>query len=210
MIHPFFHSDELKARGKKLIFIPYGIPFGGVSNDAMRLQTGAMNSDYIFVNNEEERQGVIESWKKVGIDMTDRCYAFGSPKWDLLDKDYDMPCEWKEKICKKVTLICTSIVTFNRDPKGSLEKYRNKIWDELSNGRMVIFRPHPLMEENIISKCPEYLDDWNELLEWAEHDCIVDYDELVEKTIKFSDKLISDPSSIVEVWKPTGKEYEVM
>ena len=209
-IHPFFYSDMLKAFGLKIIFIPYGIPYGGVSYDLMRLQKGALNADYIFVNCKEEREGFIESWKKVGVDMTDRCLAFGSPKTDGLFKEYKMPPEWQIKILRPVTMICTSILPFMKDPERKLKEYRWHIENELSKGNMVIFRPHPLMDETVKQRCPELWNDWIGLLEFADENAIDDYGHELTESMYFSQKLISDVSSVIEIWKLTGKQLEIM
>ena len=209
-VNPLFYTDRLKAMGLKIVFIPYGIPCGGVSNDTMRLTKGALNSDYIFVNGEEERKGFIASWKKVGVDMTSRCFAFGSPKIDALYKQFNMPFEWKRKVYKPITLMCTSIMPFASAPEKKLKLYKKKINELLECGNMVIFRPHPLMEETIKSRCPEHLDEWEKLLDFAEEYAIVDYDHELAESMYFSEYLISDPSSIIEVWKETGKPYEVI
>ena len=211
-VHPFFYSNVLKEQGKKIIFIPYGIPCGGVSNDAMRLQKGAYNADYIFVNGEEEREEFIKTFKKVGVDMTKRCYNFGSPKLDVIYKDYKLPHGWNNKIRKKVTLICTSLITFMRDdPIKKIQKYKQKVHDELDKGNMVIFRPHPLMDDMIKNKFGEKIyHEWDDLIKYVDERAILDLNNELGLSIKFSDYLISDPSSVIEIWKETGKKYEVM
>ena len=209
-VNPLFYTDKLKAMGVKLVFIPYGIPYGGVSNDVMRLTKGAINCDYIFVNSEEERVGFIESWKKVGIDMTDRCFCFGSPKLDGLRKEYDMPFAWKNKVMRPITLICTSIMPFVSDPERKFKQYKDTFWGELAKGRMVIFRPHPLMEETIKARCSYLLDEWLRFLELVDEKAILDTDHELTESMFFANYLISDPSSVVEVWKETGNPYGVM
>lgn len=211
-VHPFFYSNVLKEQGKKIIFIPYGIPNGGVSNDAMRLQKGAYNADYIFVNGEEERKAFIETFKKVGVDMTKRCYNFGSPKLDAIYKEYKMPLSWRKKIYKKVTLVCTSLIIFMRDdPAKRIQKYRQIVENELNKGNMVIFRPHPLMDDMIKTKFDEGIyDSWRELLIYVDEKAILDLNNELGMSMQFSDYLISDPSSIIEMWKETGKKYEVI
>lgn len=211
-VHPFFYSSVLKEKRKKIIFIPYGIPNNGVSNDLMRLTKGALNSDYIFVNGEEERLGMIESFKKIGVDMTDRCYATGSPKLDSLFEKKEMPREWKTKVYRRITLVCNSLVPFMKNPEGKLSQYRKMILKEMADGKVVIFRPHPLMDETIRTQIPELYDAWqtfNELI--AKNDrCILDTDSDLATAIQFSDYLISDPSSVVQMWMATGKPFEVM
>lgn len=209
-VNPLFYTDNLKSLGLKIIFIPYGIPYGGVSSDVMRLNRGTFNSDYIFVNNEDERKAFVECWKKVGVDMTNRCYNFGSPKMDALLKEYEMPFDWKQKVYKPIVLICTSITPFMNDPERKLKQYNDAINEQLKRGRMVVFRPHPLMEDTIKARRPELIDEWNDLIEFTEDMAIVDYDHELAESIYFAQYLITDKSSVVEIWKETGKPYEVM
>ena len=176
----------------------------------MALQKGIANCDYIFVKDEAERETFIRAWKEVGIDMKDRCFALGTPKFDALQKQYDMPFEWKQKVYRPITLICNSIIPFWNDPQGKIKQYKKKITELLECGNMVIFRPHPLMEETVKTKCPEMLDKWNSLLEYAEEYAIVDHDHELAESMYFANYMISDPSSVVEIWKETGKPYEVL
>lgn len=205
-IHPFFYSDVLKAKGKKIIFIPYGIWQGG----QMAVTKGIANADYVFVNTFNERDTLIEAYKQYGFDMTGKVIASGSPKLDLIFEKHEMPFHWKRKIIKTVILICTSITPFLKDPKGKLEQYRDAIWNELANGHAIIFRPHPLMDATVKNKRPEYYNDWLELLEWINNDCIVDNETDLATEIEYSDRLISDESSVVELWRATGKPYKVL
>ena len=209
-VNPLFYTEVLKANGLKIIFIPYGIPYGGTSSDAMRLTKGAFNSDYIFVNNDAEREGMIETFKKVGYDISGKVFAFGSPKLDGLQKSYDMPVEWRKKVYKPITLICTSILPFMKDPERKFKQYKDTLWAELAKGNMVIFRPHPLMEETIKSRCPYLLDEWLRFIDIVEEKAIVDYDHELTESIYFSQSMITDVSSVVEIWKETGKPYEVL
>lgn len=205
-VNPLFYTDKLKGMGVKIVFIPYGIFLGG----KMTRQKGILNCDYIIVNDDAERETFLESWKEIDVDMSDRCFAFGSPKFDTLIKNNEMPRAWKRKIAKTVILVCTSLVPFLNNPKGKLEQYRDVVWNELANGHMVIFRPHPLMDSLIKTRFSKLYDEWTELLEWIGNDCIVDNETDLATEIQYSDRLISDASSVVELWKATGKPYKVL
>lgn len=205
-IHPFFYTDKLKTWGMKLIFVPYGIFQGG----QMLRQKGLINCDYIFVKDEEERETFLKTWNEIDIDMSDRCYAIGSPKFDALYKKYDMPFEWKKKVYKPMTLICTSVVPFMIDPERKFNQYKDTFWSELAKGRMVIFRPHPLMEATIKNRCPDLLEEWERFLEIVNEKAILDIDHELAESMCFATYMISDHSSVIELWKETGKPYEVM
>ena len=188
-IHPFFYSSELKKRGCKIAYVPYFIHYGGVSTEDFRLQSGVANADYIFVHSDQERQAYIDTYKKIGMDFSNRVFNFGSPFTDKLKKSGNN------------TLICTSIIAFLSNPEYKLSVYREKI--ETANNP--IFRPHPLMIEIINARCPERLSEWLKLTENAPLST-----NKLKDDINSSNKLISDPSSVVEIWKTTGKPFEII
>ena len=91
-----------------------------------------------------------------------------------------------------------------------MQTKNKKITELLECGNMVIFRPHPLMEETIKDRCPELLNKWEELIDFAEEYAIVDHDHELAESMYFANYMISDPSSVIEIWKETGKPYEVL
>lgn len=201
---PEFYTDALKERYRAdIVFIPYGIPYGGLSIRHHRIQPGLINVDWYFLHSEEERLGFIEDWKSVGVDLTDRVFGFGNPKIDAMHK-------LKKEMKGDVTLVATSLSAMIRDPYERINIYRQIVARENEKGRVVIFRPHPLLETTIKSMCPEIQPHYERLLTKLSNICIIDKSEYLGKALGNADRLICDPSSLVELWKETGKPYEVI
>ena len=212
---PEYCTDALRAKYRAdIIYLPYGIPWGGLSNRHFRIQPGIANVDYYFLNSEEEKAAFIADWKSVGVDLTDRVFGFGSPKIDAaLKTTKQVPEEWEQAIGDKtVVLVTTSLGPYLSRPYEKLMDYKYFILRELEQGHAVIFRPHPLLYTTIKSMRPDTMDTYKSLIDnlYRQQHCIVDQSEYLERAIGIADRLISDPSSVVEVWKATGKPYKVI
>ena len=85
------------------------------------------------------------------------------------------------------------------------------IMEQLAAGYHVIFRPHPLLRQTIKSMRPDTERAYIEFIEWAKAvGCYVDETEYLEQALREADILISDPSSVLEMWQSTGREYKVL
>ena len=212
---PEFYTEALKEKyHSEIIYLPYGIPYGGTSIKHHRIQPGIANADYFFLNSEEERLGFIEDWLSLGIDMSEKTFGFGSAKIDaVLKAKKEIPPEWKQDIDgKTVILITNSLGPFLARPYERIEAYQHYIIEELEQDHAVIFRPHPHLWNTIKSMRPDTMDAYRCFIDrfWNRPHCIIDHSEYVERAIGVADRLISDPSSIVEMWRVTGKPYKVI
>ena len=212
---PEFYTEAIKERYHcEVIFIPYGIPFGGLSNKHHRIQPGIINCDYLFLNSEEEVKEFLSDWSEIGVKFDGHVWGYGSPKIDaVLKAKPNIPERWLKEIDgRPVTLVTNSLGPYLARPFERINRYREIIYAELDSCHAVIFRPHPLLDSTIKSMRPDtmaYFDNFLIDLSLEEH-VIIDHYEYLEETIAISDKLFSDPSSIVEMWKATGKPYEVI
>ena len=212
---PEFCTDALKAKyGCDIIFLPYGVPYGGTSSRHFRIQPGVANVDYFFLNSEEERLGFIADWAEMGIDMTDKVFGFGSAKIDaVLKATKDIPDAWKDAIGNRtVVLVANSLAAYLARPYEKIMDYQHYIIEEIEQGHAVIFRPHPLLHTTIKSMRPDTISAYETFLNKLQNEphFIYDCSEYLERAIGAADRLISDPSSIVELWKATGKPYKVI
>ena len=208
-VHPMFHSDKLKEKSK-IIYIPYG----SMDNPDVIFQKGVYNADLIFPNTEQEKDYIISEYAKKGIDMSDRVKFLGSPKKDYVFTNanpLDMG-EWERKIRKRVVLVCTSILPFISEPKRKMAQYTKIVRDMVTmfKDTVIIFRPHPLMNELISSRFPDLNNEWVSLLGYVKRNAILSVYEDLSVCFNYADYLITDHSSIVEVWKATGKNLEYM
>ena len=205
-VHPMFHSDKLKEKSK-IIYIPYG----SMDNPDVIFQKGVYNADLIFPNTEQEKDYIISEYAKKGIDMSEKVIYLGSPKKDYVNTPANNK-EWDAKIRKQVVLICTSILPFMKEPKRKMAQYTQVIRNITENLRdtVIIFRPHPLMNELIMSRFYELNNEWVSLLSYVKRNAILSVYEDLSECFNYADYLITDHSSIVEVWKATGKKFEYM
>lgn len=194
---PEYYTAQLRNYGK-VIFIPYSCSPGIFT----RLHAGLANIDYAFLASEEECDAFIKEWAKHGVDFSGRVFGYGSPKMDAMKK-----CS-----CGTATLVINSLGPYLSAPFVKLYAYRTVIKSEIGRGRRVIFRPHPLLQQTIKSMRPDTEKAYKEFLKWCgeQENVFVDETEDLESALNQADYLISDPSSVLEMWQSTGRGYTVI
>lgn len=209
---PKYFTKALKERYQaKIVYLPYGI---GAGTGYFALQPGCHYIDYAFLENEDMAERFIAGWLTQGVDFNGRCFGFGSAKLDMCrDLPKIIPPEWVERISDRtVTLICTSLAPFLRDPIERINLYRYYAINQIGAGHTVIFRPHPLLRQTIISMVPKIMPAYDKLIAWmkTQDRLIIDNSEYLERAMAAADYLISDPSSVVPMWQETGREYRII
>lgn len=194
---PEYYTAQLRNYGK-VIFIPYSCSPGIFT----RLHSGLANIDYAFLRSEEECESFIAEWAEHGVDFSGRVFGYGSPKMDAMQK-----CS-----CGSATLVINSLGPYLSAPFIRIQAYQRVITDEIDRGRNVIFRPHPLLRQTIKSMRPDTEETYNEFVEWckAQENVIYDETEDLEHALEQANYLVSDPSSVLEMWESTGREYTVL
>lgn len=194
---PEYYTAELRNYGK-VIFIPYSCTPGIFT----RLHSGLANIDYAFLCSEAECDAFIAEWAEHGVDFSGRVFGYGSPKMDAIQK-----CS-----CGSATLVINSLGPYLAAPFIKIQAYQRVITDEIDRGRNVIFRPHPLLRQTIKSMRPDTEEAYNEFVEWckAQENVIYDETEDLEHALEQADYLVSDTSSVLEMWQSTGREYTVL
>ena len=198
---PEYYTAQLRNYGK-VIFIPYSCTPGIFT----RLHSGLANIDYAFLCSEGERDAFIAEWKAHGVDFSGRVFGYGSPKMDAIAKLEQGKGEYL------TTLVINSLGPFLSAPVRRLELYRHHISNEIGRGRRVIFRPHPLLRQTIKSMRPDMMDAYNQFISWCETRDLVEVDETeyLEEALEQADYLISDPSSVLDMWISTGREFTII
>lgn len=192
---PEYHTAELKKYGK-VIYIPYSC----TNMRQLRVQPGIANVDYAFLGSEGEAEAFINEWAEMGVDFKGRVFGYGSPKMDVKIG------EGKEN----VTLVINSLGPYLASPLRHIAMYKFHIEQELDQGRRVIFRPHPLLNQTIKAMRPDTAEIYNRFIMWVKENAKVDESEDLESALNEADYLISDPSSVLEMWQATGKPYKVI
>lgn len=194
---PEYYTEQLKKYGE-IIYIPYTC----TSGRQFRVQPGIANVDYAFLPSEADAAAFVQEWAALGVDFSGRVFGYGSPKMDAIQK-----CG-----TGSATLVIGSLAAFLASPMDRINLWQHHITNEIGRGRKVIFRPHPLLRQTIKSMRPDMMAHYDKFIAWCEtrDNMSVDVSEDLETALSSADYLISDPSSVLEMWQSTGREYRII
>ncbi len=197
-VAPQYYSGELKKYVSLLVYVPYYITAGGVSEGQTYCPVYE-NVDYIILQNEKHRQFIHPSIPR------EKLLALGSPKADkvirLCQNPPEPPEDWKAKMAgKKVYFYNTSLGGMLANTRKFLLKmeYVFKCFEGREDA-CLLWRPHPLMESTLDSMRKEFRSRFDELKKYfIEHDLGI-YDDTpdIEHTIAQCDAYIGDSSTSV-------------
>ncbi|WP_195335628.1 CDP-glycerol glycerophosphotransferase family protein [Paraclostridium bifermentans] len=210
MLPQKYFSENLSKYTNMLVYIPYFVA-GSYKNleahKSVSLMPGPINANKIIAQSETQRELFISNghnYEKV-IDL-------GSPKFDSailnLNKNHDNQVGWENIINdKKVFLFSTGITNLLSDENWINDL--NDVIDSFKNHNKcsLIWRLHPLTEVTINRMRPNLLDDFKKIkskIADAEN-IIIDSSSDIYTSMRVSDALISDYSSIVFQYMVTGK-----
>lgn len=227
-VHPRYFSRELKKYTDKLVYLPYFVGTNDHVDEHFCTVPGVMNADNVIVQSEEVKKIYIESIRKFERennckgsfgDLNRKILPLGSPKLDRIKRVIDsgnivIPKEWEDKIYqsngerKKVILYNTTV--------GALLKYNETYMSKLKSvldlfrqegGLVLLWRPHPLLVTTIKSMRPDLYRQYMEIARTYQKDDWGIYDESadIDRAIILSDAYYGDMSSVVELYKVTGK-----
>lgn len=231
-VAPEYYSSKLKDYTEELVYIPYFI-LGDIDPTNKEAVEGVehfitvpavINAHRVIVQSEDWRKVYIDVMTKYAGNNT-RSYwekkieGSGSPKLErvknLTAQDYQIPEDWNGLIersdgeKKKIVLYNTSLGALLKDSDGMIEKIQ-RVFETFKEDRddvALLWRPHPLMEATLTSMRPAL---------WQQYKSIVDkyrtegwgiYDDTPEldRAIAISDAYYGDWSSVVWLYKETGK-----
>ena len=231
-VHPDYYSSRLKNMTDELVYIPYFIlgdidpaDKGAVEgNEHFVTVPGVVNAHRVIVQSEEWRRVYIDVMTKYAGEQTRRYWqekieARVSPKVErvrnLKKEDYELPDEWRsltdrpDGSRRKIIFYNTGVGPFLQESEAMLEKIKSvfEIFRENADEVTLLWRPHPLMEATLTSMRP---------LLWEKYKSMVDdyrdsgwgiYDDSPEldRAIAVSDAYYGDWSSVVWLYKETGK-----
>lgn len=218
---PYFVLDEIEPdnqvaidKMKHFVWTP-----GVIYADEVILQSDKMKqiyvSEFIKAARENGLGGDFTNRRKV----EEKFLGIGSPKFEKIQnikrEELEIPKEWLKVIqkpdgtWKKIIFYNTSVSALLQGGEKMIFKIGNtlKIFEENRNEVTLLWRPHPLIEPTLTSMRP-YL--WNAYkkirdqyiyAKWGIYDASIDMD----RAIVISDAYYGDPSSIVSIYKKTGK-----
>ena len=167
-VHPRYYSSNLKQYTDRLVYIPYYMTSGGMSEGQSFLPS-YMNADYIVI-----QSPMFREYFDARI-PDEKFLPLGSPKADRVIRKCQnppaLPKEWglsdaqlKSMTGKKVYFYNTSISGMLADTENFLKKmqYVFQCFEEHENV-CILWRPHPLLEATFHSMRPEYEDEYKKL-----------------------------------------------
>ncbi len=192
---------------------------------------GIINADQVIVQSEDMKKIYINEYLKAAKEHglqgkhLDRTYleqkflGLGSPKYDRIcatkREDLDIPQDWLNVIekadgsRKMIILYNTGIAALLTHNEKWVDKIENVlgIFKENQEGIALLWRPHPLIESTMKSMRPEVLRKYTALKDdyivqgWGIYDDTAD----VDRAVVLSDAYYGDHSSVVQLYRQTGK-----
>lgn len=226
-VHPDFYSREIKKYTDLLVYIPYFVGIDGKVAEYFCTTPGVFNADKVIVESEAVKKLYIEAIRKVekennceGIfgDLEKKILALGSPKLDWICNwnigKINIPREWKKLIYdkdekkRKVILYNTTVNALLNNSNAVLEKIEKVLdWFKHENKVVLLWRPHPLVMSAIKSMRPELYNKYIAIVNQYKYEGWGIYDDTanLERAILISDAYYGDRSSVIELYKETGK-----
>lgn len=232
-VHPAFYSGKLKEYTDELIYIPYFVlndDFDPNSPSALQglehfvAVPGVIHADKVIVQSENMKKAYVNIMVRHAGEETREYWerkilGLGSPKLEkiksLRREDFVLPPEWetllegKDGKRKKLILYNTGVTTFLREEGRMLAKIRDvhSFFSKATENVILLWRPHPLTEATLQSMHPELYEEYMSIVReyresgWGIYDDSPDLD----RALVVSDAYYGDESSLVWMYKATGK-----
>lgn len=217
-VHPRFYSNNLRKYTDTLVYVPYYMTSGGMS-EGQRFIPSYMNMDYIVIQSSKFREYFDARVPD------EKFLPLGSPKADRVIRKCQnppvLPKEWQlsdaqlEKIAeKKIYFYNTSIAGMLADTETFLKKmqYVFRCFEEHDNA-YILWRPHPLLEATFHSMRPQYWPAFEELKRNFLNKGIgvLDTTADIERAIALSDAYIGDAgTSVTALFGVAGKPIFIL
>lgn len=227
-VHPQYFSDELKKHTDMLVYLPYFVGVNDYVRECLCALSGVMNADRVIVQSEKVKKLYIEYIRKFekensckgGFgDLEKKILPLGSPKLDrirrVIEKEKtQIPEEWKDKVYKpdgekkKIIFYNTTVDALLENSEAYIDKLKMVLSLFRQEKELVLlWRPHPLLATTIKSMRPALYQEYVEIVNKYKKEDWGIYDETadIDRAIALSDAYYGDVSSVVEMYKVTGK-----
>ena len=218
-----YYSWNLKKYCEKLVYVPYYKWVDGVSSAGFK--SAMCYADYIVHSSDDAVKRCIEASPEyaniLGLEtivvrelMEKKLINLGSPDVDKvlsLSKDNVlMPDDWKGKVIKSRVNVLYNTTLDEIYESRTFDKVKETLafFKENSEKAFVIWRPHPLMKQNLISMLPNLTDEYDEIMnEFISGDYgVLDTKPSMHYAMFWSDMYYGyKRSSMTELYKYTGK-----
>ncbi|WP_196590708.1 hypothetical protein [Pectinatus frisingensis] len=206
-----YYSSELKKYTNMLVYVPYFVSGPAVSEDICQAP-GIVMADHVIVESEKIKKQ-YETYYPGGNPPKDKFLALGSPKFDKVlsskKEDFVLPDNWEKIINgRKIILYNTSLGAMLEN-SGRVNAKLRYVFSVFKERKDVVlwWRPHPLMKATMESMRPEILQEYEQIEQEYKNEAWGIYDDTAEldRAITWSDAYYGDMSSVVWLYKVTGK-----
>ncbi|MBQ3918229.1 MAG: glycosyltransferase family 8 protein, partial [Oscillospiraceae bacterium] len=207
-----FYSYNLKKYVRKLIYVPYYVTGGFMSEAYVQLSSNT----YVDVH-VAQCENYIRAFESRSA--ADKVIPLGSPKLDrvieLTRENVSYPPEWGlQKTGKKLVFVNTSINNLLQFGDYALKKLK-KIFEAVE-GRddiFIVWRPHPLLKSTISAMRPELSEMYEELLSYFNDNSIGVYDTTddISRVVAVCDAYVGEEStSVINLFAVVGKPVYII
>lgn len=206
-IHPNYYSDKIKSYSNKLIYIPYYVTAGAISDNHKHFPV-YKNIDYYIAQSEYFKESCR------GTTVYDKMLPLGSPKIDNViykcEMNNNVSEQWKKILAgKKVVMLNTTLGDILNSREILLVKLRHffELVKDMKDIAL-IWRPHPLTEATYKSMREDLYEKYMELKAYFINNNIGIFDETndISDTIAISDAYVgSDGSSVINMFGAAGR-----
>lgn len=234
-VHPRFYAENLRNFTECLVYIPYFVlaePDPDNEDTVNNIKhfcmvPGVVYAHKVIVQSEAMKQVYIKVMMEATGDHSAAAKSYwsnkiegtGSPKLEKVAntrrEDVEIPKEWQRIIekpdgsWKKIVLYNNSISALLEHNEDMLEKMRLVFatFKEYKDEIALLWRPHPLIENTLISMRPQLWENYKAIRDrylaegWGIYDDTAD----IDRAIAVSDAYYGDPSSVVQMYRQTGK-----
>jgi len=226
-VHPDFYAEKLKEYTEMLVYVPYFISINDHVEEHFCTTPGVLYADRVVVESEHVKKEYIQAIRKFEKEnnckgkfgnLEEKILAVGSPKLDRLGsfkkENLALPEEW-ERLIRKEDGTRKKVVLYNTTVAAML-KYSDKIMEKIRNSLQVfrespeivlLWRPHPLFLSTLYSMRPHLYEEYCRIVQEYREEAWGIYDDTadIDRAIVVSDAYYGDMSSVVELYKATGK-----
>ncbi len=201
-VYDVYMPNEIKmsevAKYSKICYIPYATP--EIADTEIYSKVYYRNVSIAFMETKEAAEIMKNKFKKSVAKGYQRFVFEGYPTFEKILKE--------KKDCKYRRVLWTPRWSYDSVVGGShFFEYKDFINDYSQSGRLdVTIRPHPMMFDNFIKTGLMSEEDKNNYLEEVRNaGVIMDSNASIEETLKETDIMISDRSSVIPLFFLTGK-----
>ena len=218
-----YYSWNLKKFCEKLVYVPYYKWVDGVSSTSFK--SAMYYADYTVQSSDDAVKRCIKASPEyaniLGMDaasvrksMEKKLINLGSPEVDkvlsLSKENVTMPDDWRGKVIKSRVNVVYNTTLDEIFESRTFDKVKETLvfFKKNSEKAFVIWRPHPLMRQSLVSMFPDLVDEYDELMnEFISGDYgVLDANPSMHYAMFWSDMYYGyKTSSMTELYKYTGK-----